>query len=100
MWLWLIATAKPHATETTIAAKRHQWLAQGKDQQLGACCRLAQRYVVEGHSPPKVFWLLETEDPTATELIADHFGDLWEIDVHQVTPQAIAKSAQDNRHAA
>ncbi len=91
MWIWLSATAKPHAIPATIAAKRHQWLAQGKDQQLRACCRSAQRYVVDDHTPPRVFWLLDMDDPSATKLITDHFGDLWEIEVRRVTPQAIGQ---------
>ena len=89
MWLWLSASAKAHATPTVIAAKRHQWLAQGKDQQLRQRCRTAQRYVVENHSPPQVFWLLEPEDLSVAQLITDHFGDLWDIQTFQVSPQAI-----------
>ncbi|MBI1991980.1 MAG: hypothetical protein HYS71_01900 [Candidatus Omnitrophica bacterium] len=89
MWLWLSAIAKPHATPQTIAAKRHQWLAQGKDRQLAQRCRSAQRYVVDGATPLTVFWLLETDDPDAASLISGHFGDLWEITVARVTPQAI-----------
>ena len=89
MWLWLTATAKAHATPQTIVAKRHQWLLQGKDHQLTARCRSVQRYVVEQGSPPRVFWLLDTDDPSVTSLITDHFGDLWEIEVSQVSPQAI-----------
>ena len=89
MWLWLIATAKAHATPDVIAAKRHQWVAQGKDRELAGRCRVAQRYLVEGQAPPKVFWLLDTDAPDAADLITDHFGDLWEIEVFQVTPQAI-----------
>ena len=91
MWLWLIAAAKVHATPETIAAKRHQWLAQGKDRQLRARCRSASRYVVEQGTPPRVFWLLETDDPDATTLITEHFGDLWEIEIYQVSPQAIGQ---------
>ena len=89
MWLWLTATAKAHAVPATIAAKRHQWLASGKDQQLRQRCRTAQRYVVEGSSPARVFWLLDTDDPAAAALVTDHFGDLWDIAVQQVVPQAI-----------
>ena len=91
MWWWLVATAKAHATPETIAAKRHQWLAQGKDRRLQQRCRSAQRYVVERRAPPQVFWLLETDDPDAARLITDHFGDLWDIEIHQVTPQAFGQ---------
>ena len=91
MWLWLTATAKAHATPAVIAAKRHQWLAQGKDQQLRARCRSAQRYIVKERTPPQVFWLLDTDDPEVVRLITDHFGDLWEIHVSHVIPQAIGE---------
>jgi len=89
MWFWLTATAKAHATPDVIAAKRHQWVAQGKDQQLTQRCRSAQRFVVEQRSPTQVFWLLEADNPDPVKLITDHFGDLWTIEVLQVTPQAI-----------
>ena len=91
MWLWLTATAKAHAIPSTIAAKRHQWLTQGKDQQLKRRCRSAQRYIVKEHTPPQVFWLLDTDDPEVVRLITDHFGDLWDINVCQATPQAIGE---------
>ena len=93
MWVWLSATAKAHATPAVVAAKRHQWLAQGKDQELRQRCRSAQRYVVEGRSPPQVFWLLETDDSSVAQLITDHFGDLWDIETHQVTPQPIGEAS-------
>lgn len=89
MWLWLVATAKAHAVPATIAAKRHQWMAQGKDRELKTRCRSAQRYVVEGSASPQVFWLLDTDDPEVVKLITDHFGDLWEIAVHRVTPKSV-----------
>ena len=91
MWVWLTATAKAHATPQTIAAKRHQWLAQGKDQQLKERCRVAQRYIVKDRMPSQVFWLLDTDDPEVVTLITSHFGDLWEITVSQVAPQALAE---------
>ncbi len=92
MWLWLTATAKAHAIPQTIAAKRHQWIAQGKDQQLRSRCRSAVRYVVEQRTPLQVFWLLDTDDPNAAKLITDHFGDLWEITVCHVTPQPLGEA--------
>ena len=93
MWFWLSATARPHATTSTIAAKRHQWVAFGKDQQLHARCRSARRFVVEGDAPARVFWLLETDDVDAPGLIVEHFGDLWDIEVHRVNPQAVVQAS-------
>jgi len=93
MWYWLTASTRPHATPEVIAAKRHQWVAQGKDQELAKRCRTAQRYVVEGASRPKVLWLLDTDAPDAVALITNHFGDLWDIEVVRVTPQSVAQIA-------
>ena len=89
MWIWLVATAKAHATEQTIAAKRHQWLSQGKDRQLRDACRSVQRYVVKDRTPPTVFWLLDADDSSVTRLITDHFGDLWNLEICHVVPQTI-----------
>ena len=94
MWYWLEATAKAHATPAVVAAKRHQWITQGKDQALAKRCRSAQRYVVEGSLPPKVLWLLDTDAKDAAALITDHFGDLWDIEVLSVTPQAVTQAAE------
>ena len=91
MWFSLTATAKAHATPDVIAAKRHQWVAQGKDRQLAQRCRVAQRYVVEQSVPARVLWLLDTDGPSAVQLITDHFGDLWTVEVLQVSPQSITQ---------
>lgn len=89
MWFWLVATVKTNATPVAINAKRQEWLAQGKERQLVGRCRSAQRYVVEQHAPLQVLWLLETDDRDAVNILTDHFGDLWDIRVSEVKPQAI-----------
>ena len=93
MWFWVMAQAKEGAAAEVITAKRKQWVSQGKDQQLTRLCRTAQRYVVAGSSPAQVFWLLETENPNALQLITEHFGELWTIDAHPVIPQSLAEVA-------
>jgi hypothetical protein len=98
MWLWLTATAKRHAVPATIQAKRQQWLAQGKERQLARRCRSAQRYVVQQAVPAQVFWVLDTDDRDAAKLITEHFGDLWDIQSHEVSPQPIADAASP-RHS-
>lgn len=95
MWFWVMAKAKETVGAEAIAAKRKQWVSQGKDQQLRQRCRTAQRYVVVGSAPPTVFWLIETEDPSAVHLITEHFGELWEIDTHVVLPQPVAEAVRN-----
>jgi len=89
MWLWLSARAKPHASREAIEDRRGAWISQGKERQLLARCRTAQRYVVNERDPAEVFWLLDTDDRRAADVISEHFGALWDIDVLAVTPQAI-----------
>jgi hypothetical protein len=92
MWLWVMAQAKEAVGLEAMTAKRKQWVSQGKDQQVRKLCRTAQRYVVVGSAPTQVFWLLETDDPSAVQLITEHFGELWTIDTHVVVPQPIAEA--------
>ena len=89
MFVWLHATAKVDATPEAIQAMRRAWITQGKDRQLGGRCGSAWRYVVQGQTPSQVFWLLETENQDAPKILTDHFGDLWDIKVHEVVPEAL-----------
>lgn len=94
MWFWVMAQAKETADPDAIAAKRKQWVSQGKDQQVRKRCRTAQRYVVVGSAPAQVSWLLDTDDPAVAQLITEHFGELWTIDTHVVLPQPIAEAVE------
>lgn len=91
MWLWIAAIVKPGRTSEDVVRKRKEWVEQGKENLLKAKCKSAQRYVVLGASPPQVFWLVETEDPSILNLLTEHFGDVWELHTHLVAPQAIAE---------
>lgn len=94
MWFWVMAQAKETVGPEAIAAKRKQWVTQGKDQQLRQRCRTAQRYVVVGSAPARVFWLIETEEPSIVHLITEHFGELWAIDTRVVLPQPVAEAVK------
>lgn len=96
MWFWVMAQAKSGASLEAVAAKRKQWVSEGKDHQVRKLCRTAQRYVVVGSAPTRVFWLLDADDPRAVQLITEHFGELWEIDTHVVTPQAITEATRSH----
>ncbi len=99
MWFWVMAQAKDTARPEAIAAKRKQWVTQGKDRQLRQRCRTAQRYVVVGAAPASVFWLIETDDPAAVHLITEHFGELWDIETRVVLPQPVAEAVTRPRRS-
>ena len=91
--MWLVeAELKCGVTLREVAQARKRWVVQGKDRQLKRACRVAQRLVVAGSSPRRVFWLLETEDPATVELLADHFGPLWNLTTSVVLPQTIGQA--------
>ena len=94
MWFWVMAQAKDGVDTEAIAAKRKQWVSEGKDQKVRTLCRTAQRYVVVGNAPTQVFWLLDTDDPAAVQLITEHFGELWTIDAHVVLPQPVQEAVR------
>jgi hypothetical protein len=97
MWVWVNATPKAHATPEAIAERRQLWVGQGRDDALKARCRFVQRYVAEQRSPLRVLWLLDTDDPGAVRLLTDHFGDLWDLEVIRVTPQAFGQVPSKGR---
>ena len=92
MWFWVTAQAKDGVGSEAITAKRKQWVSQGKDQRVRKLCRTAQRFVVVGSAPTQVCWLLDADDPQVVQLITEHFGELWTIDTHVVSPQPIVEA--------
>ena len=98
MWVCITGAARHDVTWDEIKQRRKAWKEQEKDALLMERCRSAQRYSVVGASPPRVFWLLETEDPEAVELIIEHFGDVWDLDSHLVIPQNVSQALHGESH--
>lgn len=92
MWIWIMGMAKPGKTLEEIQAKRREWVEQGKEEMLTQRCRSAQRYGVLGTSPKQAFWLIEADDGGAVDLIADHFGDVWDLKTRLVVPQTVKEA--------
>lgn len=91
MWIWIDAVVKPNKADQEVKMKREEWVGQGKEKLLVSKCKSAKRFSVSGSSPQRVFWIIETEDKDATELILTHFGDVWDIKTYQVNPQSISE---------
>ena len=86
----LCATLKPGKNAADVQRKRAAWVTSGKEAQLRRLCVSATRYVVKNTNPPEVFWLLDTLDRRAAQLIKDHFSPLWDIDIHDVDAQSLS----------
>ena len=90
----LCATLKPSKNAADVRRKREEWVKSGKEAQLRRLCVSATRYVIKGANPPEVFWLLDTLDRRAAQLVKDHFSSLWDIEIHDVEPQPLRHIAR------
>ncbi len=88
------AELKCGVTQREVRAARRRWVSQGKEKRLKKICRSVQRFAVAGSAPRRVLWLLEGKDPAGVELLADHFGELWELKTSVVLPQAIGQAVR------
>lgn len=91
MRIWLDAVVRLGKSAAEVRGKREEWISQGKEKLILEKCKSAQRFGVIGSVPQRVFWLLETEDESASRLISEHFGDVWEIKTYKVNPQSIGE---------
>lgn len=77
MWYITIFDAKETATIEDINKNREEWINQGKDQVLAKKCHSIQRYEVIGKTPPRVFFIIETDNPDALNILSRYFGNSW-----------------------
>lgn len=92
MWLLVMGTAKPSTTMEQILERRTAWLEERKENILRKRCKSAQRFSVVGWSPQQAFWLLETDDPGAADVIVDHFGQEWDLKTRVIMPEAVVET--------
>jgi len=97
MWIWLDAEVRSNKTDHEVKIKREEWISQGKEKLLITKCKSAQRFNISGSLPQRVFWIIETEDKGAADLILRHFGDVWDIKIYQVSPQSISEVLEKKR---
>jgi hypothetical protein len=93
MWYIAVMTAKESATRKDIYRERAAWFDKGKEQMFRNKCKTINRYEVAGRYPLKVFFVVETDDPTALTLLADHFGDAWESVSYPIVERGILAAA-------
>jgi hypothetical protein len=72
-----IFDAKENVTRKNIHRERAEWIEKGRDKILQKKCKTINRYEVLGTSPLKIFFVIETDDPTALNILSNHFGDAW-----------------------
>ncbi|MBU1487354.1 hypothetical protein KKH56_04815 [bacterium] len=77
MWYLAIFDAKKEVSLKEIEQEREKWINKGKQKVFQQRCRTINRYEILGHSPLKIIFCIETDDPSVLNLLSCHFGDAW-----------------------
>ncbi len=92
MWYISIFDAKEDVTRKDIYRERAGWLRKGKNKTFEQRCKTIRRYEVLGSSPLKIFFVIETNDPSALNILSNHFGDAWNSVTYPITQRGIAEA--------
>ncbi len=96
MWYVAIFDAREHVTRKDIYRERAEWLKKGKEKTFQKKCKTIKRYEVIGSSPLRVFFVIETDDPTALNILSNHFGDAWVSETYPVIQRGIAEALKED----
>jgi len=55
-----------------------------------------QRYEVVGISPLKSSFIIETNDPTALNMLTNHFGDAWDSITYPIVQREISQALKED----
>ncbi len=92
-----IFDAKEGTSQTEINREREGWLKEGKDRVFQEKCKSINRYEVLGISPLKIFFVIDTDDPTALNLVSRHFGDKWNSVTYPAIKREISEALEEDR---
>lgn len=96
MWYISIFDAKENVTRAEINRERTEWIGKNMDNVLKQKCKTVKRYEVLGRSPLKIFIIIETEDPTAINMLSTHFGNIWNSVTYPVIAREIAEALEED----
>jgi hypothetical protein len=97
MWFISIFDAKENTSRKAINEERTEWIKTGMDKIFQQRCKTIKRYEVLGGSPMKIFFVIETEDPTALNILSNHFGDAWYSITYPMIEREIANALEEDR---
>lgn len=97
MWYISIFDAKENVSFKEIEQERDAWIKKGKDKVLEQRCRTINRYEVVGRSPLKVIFVIDTDDPSALNLLSHHFGDGWNSVTYPIIQREIYEALEEDR---
>jgi hypothetical protein len=97
MWYLSIFDAKDDVLYTEIERERREWVEKGKGEEFRKRCKTINRYEVLGHSPLKVIFCIETDDPSVLNLLSHHFGDAWRSVTYPMVEREIYEALKEDQ---
>lgn len=96
MWYISIFDAKENVTRKDIYRERASWIKKGKDKIFHKKCKTIMRFEVVGSSPLKIFFVIETNDPIALNMLTNHFGDAWNSITYPIVHRQISEALKED----
>lgn len=89
--------AREDTTLEEINREREEWIKKGRDKVFEKMCRSIQRYEATGLIPMKIFFVIDTDDPNALNVITHHFGDSWYSVCYPALHREIFEALEEDR---
>lgn len=88
--------AKERTSLSDINRERDSWFKKGRDKVFQSKCSAITRYEVLGGSPLRIFFVIDTDDPTALHLLTRHFGNLWDAVTYPVLERELVRALEED----
>jgi hypothetical protein len=91
-----IFDAKPEALLSDINRERREWFEKGMDKTFQSKCKSISRYEILGGSPLKIFFIIDTDEPSALNLLSRHFGDAWNSVTYPILKRELREALEED----
>ena len=98
MLYMIIFDAKEDTTKEDILREREEWFTMGNDKIFQGMCKTIERYEIAGKSPLRIFFLIETDNPRALNILSRHFGNEWQSTAYPVIHRALYEAMEEDKH--
>ncbi len=92
-----IFNAKENVSIAGINKEREEWYQKGKDKTFHSMCKRIERFEVAGKSPLKIFFVVETDNPDALNMLSRHFGASWTSETYPVLQREIHEALEQDK---
>jgi len=97
MLYMIIFDAKEDTTKEDITREREEWFSMGNDKIFQDMCKSIERYEIAGKSPLRIFFIIETNNPRALNILSRHFGDEWVSTAYPVMHRALYEAMEEDK---